>query len=204
MSQLYPHVNDEQRRQLTRALEEAVASWSLDEQQPYRSAPLITQSVHDLKLSTSPSCIKSLNDAMVVTPLNIQKEIGFKGLAHSLIRLVAMQCPITQSEASRWEDMLLTSWKAAVPKRADDFRLLINALIKLPELIPSEELKEELLHVAAHPLADMDTLTAGRVRHAAEVWGVALPLAAIRQLEQQPARGGKRQGPGGRGRGGQR
>lgn len=191
MSQVHPPLSHEQQRELAQGVEAAVRDWSFDEPETYKSAPFFVQAIHTLGLQVPPSCICRLHSVILNTPLPaVRQEVTVKVLAAKLIEFVELGCPISQAEASRWEDMLLTAYDAD-PRRAagrqEGFGPLLSALLRLPGFAPSEELKEQLLDVAKQP-ASRDRRSAWAMQKAAEAWRVSLPREAARRLEQQAAR----------------
>ncbi len=205
MSVLSHHlINDEQRRQLATAIEETVAGWSLDEQQTYRSAPPFVEGIYKLGLRVSPACIQKLHTVEVNTPPIIQKDLSVKIMANSLLKLRGLGCSISQTEASRWEHMLLTVWRTeqkGTEEKLPRFSLLLNSLLAVPTFAPSEELQQELAElVASHP-DSVSKGTACQIVQATEAWGVALPPDLVQLLKERAAGFRKHGASGGRGAG---
>ncbi len=192
ISELCPQLpGDDQREQLVAAVEQIVATWSPDEQQPYRCTWPLLGGVHGLGLRISPACKRSLSGLILNTPLNILKEVGARSMSYGLVNLLHLGCTLTPAEASRWEEMLLTAWSSA-PRRADErqshFGLLLSALLEVPNFAPSEELQQQLREVAVDS-AGLDMRTARQVLLAAKAWGLVLPPEAARGLQQQATAG---------------
>ncbi len=205
MSQSSPALSEEQRRQLAGHVEDTVRTWSLHQQQTYRSAPSLTQGICILRLPASSECVTTLHSVMLCTPRDVQASIGARVLAYGLARLVRLGCPISLAEGSRWEGMLLEAWRAGATRRnvdrCADFGQVLSALMAIPGFVPSEELQQQLAEVATRAGAGgLDGKTARIVVEAAEAWGVALPPEAVARLSQQQAAGLGRQRPGAGGR----
>ncbi len=196
-------ISDQQRTQLAAAVEEVLATALPDEQELYRSAPPFVRSAPRLGLRFTPGCLEKLHQVLLSTPPMMAMELGTADLAFSLICLRKIRHPISRDEADRWEDMLLTVWRAA-PRRGreklSDFSLLLGALLMVPDYIPSEDLQLQLLDVAVQARTGaVDDKTARRLIEAAGAWSVALPADVAQQLSEQAAGKGRPAAPGGRG-----
>lgn len=205
MSQSSPALSEEQRRQLARHVEEIVRTWSLHQQQTYRSAPSLAQGICILRLPAAPQCVATLHSVMLCTPRDVQASIGARVLAYGLARLVRLGCPVSREQGSRWEGMLLEAWRAGVARRTGDWYAdlgqVVSALKAIPDFVPSEELRQQLVQVAARAGAGgMDQKTARIVVEAAEAWGVALPPEAVQRLSQRQGARGEGRGPAAGGR----
>ncbi len=207
MSQLSLKLRSDQQLLLAKDVEEVVSTWSLDDMQTYRSAPVIVQGIHALGLPVTRECVQSLQRVMLNTPVSVYGLLGSSVLAFGLMRLVNLGCSV---EGSRWENVLLTLWRA-VPRPAEqksaDLSQALSALLVVPDFAPSEELLQQLAEVATRHAESMNPKTARIVAEAAQAWGVALQPKTVQQLKhaagskvKQHGAGGKRsQGPRGRG-----
>lgn len=200
-------ISIEQRQQLAADVDKLVATFSLDELQPYRSSSSLLSGIFGLGLQVSQATVATLSQVALNMPLPAQQVAGAKGVAFSLLSLNNMGCTFSQVEASRWEDMLLTAWRADQKRsgvRLDVFDLMLQGLLALPALDPCVELQQLLLAVAAGHAARVDRRTAERIRQAASAWGVTLPPEVVQLLLQREARGGRTAAAGGRARRGGR
>lgn len=195
VSQLCPTLSEEQRVQLAAAVEGAVHAMSLDEEQAFRSAPVLASGSAILRLPLSSSCLGVLQAHILSMPLAMP--VDMERLAHSLHGLMQMGCPVGPAEASEWEALLLRRWRAAAQPGRQQVRLfsiLLWALRSVPQFAPSEELKGQLVEVAAK-MDGPDHRAVLQVLQAAKGWGVGLPPETARWLERQAAASGA---PGGK------
>lgn len=184
MSQLSFKLRSDQQVLLAKDVEEVVSTWSLDDMQTYRSAPVIVQGAHALGLPVTRECVQSLQRVMLNTPVSVYGLLGSSVLAFGPMRLVSLGCSV---EGNRVEDLLLTLWRA-LPRPAEqksaDFGQVLSALLVVPGFAPSEELLQELTQVAASHAESMSPKTARIVAEAAQAWGVALQPKAVQQLKR--------------------
>ncbi len=205
ISELLSDLKDEQRQRLAKAVEEAVGEWDLGEEQPRRSATSTIVGMEKLRLPVSAACTDKLHTLVLSLSPHNQVVVGARGLAFCLMSLIGMRLKITAAQAGGWEGMLLRAWEAAVQRgnaKLEHFGLMIKVLLAVPEFTPSQQLKELLAEVAVERSASLSQREAGRVKQAAEAWGVALPPEVVQRLGQRaPGASRSSRAAGGRGSG---
>ncbi len=200
-------VSDQQKQQLTVAVEELVEEFGLGDEEMHKASLSFTRGVRELGLRVSPECREKLHTMLLNADIRTQvHDIGTARLSHGLLYIVEMGYPITPWEAHRWQSQLLSVWEAeprSDQQKLQDFGWVLIALLRVRGLVPSEQVKEQLLTVAAQTVkVGVDQRTARVLMQAAEAWGVGLSLETAQRLSKLAAGRGSSTAAAARGSGG--
>ncbi len=174
-------LSQEQLQQLAEVVERRVSAFDATDE-TFCSLNGIIEAAEQLPLPLSPTCVEALHDHAIRTPRDLaQGTLRTRVMSGTLFSLQRLGHVCTSHDASVWCDLLLGTWRAA-PVALDAFAFMLTTLVELVGDTPPEELREEVVEVAAWRSGWSPT-AARRVLTAARRWRVELPERDVRRLE---------------------